>query len=97
MDSGGSNQAARLWALAGSLTGPCAAILHEAGILSVGPAATLWPIAFVVASALIGLAVGRHVASWPTGWPGFVAAVPNLIVVLGYGFLFVFFGLGGSR
>lgn len=84
-------------ALAGSAVGPALAGLHESGLLSVGPAATLWPLGFIVMGAAVGIAVGSHVARRGSRLLGVAAALTNLAVLVFYGFLLLFFGLGGSR
>jgi len=87
----------RLLALAGFVAGPSAALLHEVGLLSLGPSATLWPIGFVVFVAAGGMVMGLRVAAVATRSLGLIVALPNLLVLTTYGFLLVFFGLGGSR
>ena len=77
--------------------GPGAALLHEMGTLSIGPQATLWPILVIVIVAAAGLAIGLRAAARPPRLAGVLAALPNAAVVAFYGFLVLFFGLGGSR
>jgi hypothetical protein len=84
-------------ALAGLLVGPAMAALHETGTLPLGPGATLWPVGFVVLGATMGLLAGQAVASKGSRLVGALVALPNLVVFLFYGFLLLFFGLGGSR
>lgn len=88
-----------IWVVAAGAfaAGPFVAILHESGTLSLGPSATLWPIAFIVIAAAAGLLTGVGIAGRVSRGLGATIAVPNLLVVLFYGFLLVFFGLGGSR
>jgi apolipoprotein N-acyltransferase len=77
--------------------GPAMAILHESGTFSLGPPATLWPIGFIVVVAAAGVATGLRVAHQTSrGWGALVVA-PNLLVLLFYGFLLLFFGSGWSR
>lgn len=97
MSDGSPDSSVRVLALAGLLAGPSAALLHEVGLLSVGPPATLWPIGFVVFVAAGGMLIGLRVASLLTRWSGVVVVLPNLLVLTTYGFLLAFFGLGGSR
>lgn len=82
---------------AGFAVGPGMAGLHEFGILSLGPAATLWPIGVIVLAAVAGLVTGLGVAARVSRLLGTMVAVPNLLVLALYGFLLLFFGLGGSR
>ena len=73
------------------------AFLHENGSLSLGSSAGLWPIVVVVLVAGIGLWVGLRAAIRRPRWVGLLAVVANGLIVMLYGFLLVFFGLGGSR
>lgn len=84
-------------ALAAMVAGPVVAVLHEAGLLSLGPPATLWPVAVIVVVALVGVLMGARV--WVTGspWWGAVVVLPNLLVLGPYLFFLLFFGMGGSR
>jgi hypothetical protein len=84
-------------AVLGTAAGPSLAVLHEAGVLSLGPAATLWPLVFIVAASLLGVLVARWVARRRSRLAALVIAVPNGLIFLLYGFLLAFFGLGGSR
>ncbi len=87
----------RLVAAAALVAGPAMAVLHQTGTLSLGPSTTLWPIAFVVVAAGAGLATGVTVAARISRRLGALVAAPNLLVLALYGFLLLFFGLGGSR
>ena len=87
----------RLFALAGFLAGPSAALAHEVGLVSVGPSATLWPVGFVVFLASVGILVGVGIASRGSRLLAVTVVLPNLLVLATYGFFLVFFGLGGSR
>ena len=93
------SQAREVWLLAAAAlaAGPTTAVFHEAGIVSLGPSATLWPIAFIVVAALAGLGAGITIARRVSRTLGLAVALPNLLVLAPYGFLLVFFGLGGSR
>jgi hypothetical protein len=77
--------------------GPTVAGLHETGTLSVGPAATLWPVVSVVVAATLGVLVAGWIMARRSRLLGVVVLIPNVLVLLVYGFLLVFFGLGGSR
>lgn len=87
------------WALPAlaSLAGPLMAYLHESGSLPVGASASLEPIVAIVIVAGVGLVVGLRATRRPPRWIGLVAVVTNALIVMLYGFLLVFFGLGGSR
>lgn len=87
----------RVLSAAACAAGPAAAVLHEADVLSVGPSATLWPVGFVTAAAAVGLALGHRIWRRDSRALGAVVAVPNGLVLALYGFLLLFFGLGGSR
>ncbi len=94
-----SKRSAELWTLvmAALVIGPGTAVLHETGMLSLGPTATLWPIGFIVMAALAGLATGLRVATRVSKVLGALVVIPNFVVLGFYGFLLLFFGLGGSR
>ncbi len=83
--------------LAASISGPAIAALHETGKLSVGPSATFWPVFFVVLVAGAGLVVVAKALSGRSIWIRLLAALPNGLVLMFYGFFLLFFGLGGSR
>lgn len=95
----GPTPAPRVWLLsaAACAAGPATAVLHEADVLSVGPPATMWPIGFVAGAAAVGLASGLRIWRRDSRALGAVVAVPNGLVLALYGFLLLFFGLGGSR
>lgn len=82
---------------AGLASGPTVALLHETGILSVGPRATLWPLGAIVIAAMLGVGVGRRVWSEGSRVWGAVVVTPNAMLLLYYGFFLFFFGMGGSR
>ena len=84
-------------AVAALAVGPGTAVLHETGTFSPGPSATLWSIGFVVIVAVAGLVTGLRVATRVSPGLGALVGVPNALVVLFFGFLLLFFGLGGSR
>lgn len=79
------------------MSGPAIAALHETGILSVGPSATLWPVFSVVVVAGAGLWVVAKALDDRSIWMRLLAALPNGLVLMFYGFFLLFFGLGGSR
>ena len=89
----------RDWALSAlaSIAGPLMAFLHESGSLSIGASAGLWQIAAIVFVAGIGLFVGLRTARRSPRWIGLLTIVSNGLILVLYGFLLVFFGLGGSR
>ncbi len=71
--------------------------LHETGTLQVGASASLAPVAAVVLVAGVGLWVGIRAIVRGPRWAGVLAGLANGAVLALYGFLLVFFGLGGSR
>ncbi len=77
--------------------GPLMSLLHETDTLSPSLGATLWPIAFAAAAAAAGLLIGLIIAIRASGILGAVVIIPNVPVFLFYGFLLLFFGMGGSR
>lgn len=79
------------------LAGPASAVLHEAGVISIGPPATLWPIASVCLLAMCGLILAHRATAGSSPGIRWIAALPNGVVLLFYGFLLTFFALGGSR
>lgn len=87
----------RLVAVLAVAAGPGMAILHERGTLPLGPPATLWPIGFIVWVAAVGAATGLRIAARASRRLGAFVVATNLLVLLFYGFLLLFFGLGGSR
>ncbi len=88
-----------IWLLAmiACAVGPATAALHEAGIMSLGPPATLWPIGFIVVAAATGLGTGLRIGWRVSRMLGAVVAIPNGLVLALYAFLLLFFGFGGSR
>jgi len=89
--------AARSAAATGALAALTLAFLHESGTWSVGPDATLWPIGAIVAVAVLGLLPCLFVGVRDSWTLATMLIVPNLAVLLVYGFLLLFFGLGASR
>lgn len=89
----------RTWALvvAAAVVGPATAVLHELDIVSLGPAATLWPLLAIVLATVLGIVLGLRIGHRDSRRLRWVAMIPNGLVLLFYGFLFLFFGLGGSR
>ncbi len=80
-----------------SVAGPTVAFLHESGTLDLGGSGSLAPIAAVVLVATVGVGVGVRALRRGPRWAGGLACVTNGAVVALYGFLLLFFGLGGSR
>lgn len=79
------------------VAGPLVAVLHLTDALSFGLRGSLWDPGLVVMAAAVGL-VGSLVAiRRGHRTTGVAAAVLNLLVLAPYGFLVLFFGLGGSR
>jgi hypothetical protein len=91
------NTEARLVAAVALAAGPVTALLYESDVLSLGPSATLWPIGFVAIAALAGMGTGIVIMSRLSRWVGGGVVVANGLVLAFYGFLLLFFGLGGSR
>lgn len=86
-----------LAAIAAFVASPGLAALHETTGLPFSPAAPLWSIGIVVLAAALGMAVSLWVGRRDSWWLGAIAAFPNAAVLAFYGFLLLFFGLGGSR
>ena len=88
----------RSWALTSValVSGPGIAFLYERGSLP-GSSAGLWSLLPVILVAAVAVAVGAKAAIRGSRWLGTLVVTANLIVVLFYGFLLLFFGLGGSR
>ena len=86
------------WFVAGlaGLAGPAAAVLYDRGALTWAPS-NLAPVAAVALVAGIGLAIGVWASRRRPRWIGFGAVATNGVVLFVYGFLWAFFGLGGSR
>ena len=91
------NTEARLVAAFALAVGPLTALLHESEVLSLGPEATLWPIGFVAIAALAGAGAGAIIVARVSRGLGGAVVVANGLVLAFYGFLLLFFGLGGSR
>ncbi|HUF48623.1 MAG TPA: hypothetical protein VMM93_12475 [Vicinamibacterales bacterium] len=92
-----ATRAFRIGACGAALLGPAAAWLRESGHLDLASSRSLLDVWLVVAVASAGLVVSilalrRRV--WLIGATGLVL---NGLVVSLYGFLALFFGLGGSR
>ena len=80
-----------------AILGPGAAALHESGALFQDQLDGLWPVGLVVTVSGISLLTGIGAARRKPRWPGLVAIAANAPVLIFYGFLLAFFGLGGSR
>lgn len=88
--SGGVSRAAA--ALSG-IAGPLCVLLHRQGYLPSG----LWAPGIVLAIAMLGVVVGWRAARRRPRWPGMLAVAVNAPILVFYGFLLAFFGLGASR
>ncbi len=84
-------------AAAALVAGPGLTLLYETGTWSFGPGGTLWPVGFVVLASMAGLVTGWRIVRRFSRWLGTLVMVPNALMLLFYGFLLLFFGLGGSR
>ena len=79
------------------VAGPAMALLYEADVLVLGPSATLWPLGFVALTGAAGLITGFRLGVRGSWVLGALVSIPNGLVLAFYGFLVLFFGLGGSR
>ena len=77
--------------------GPGIAFLYERGSLSPRSPAGLWSIVPVVLVAGVAVVVGVRAVIQRPRWLGYLVVTADGLVVLLYGFLLIFFGLGGSR
>jgi small basic protein len=84
-------------AAASTVLGPCGAWLYQAGNIDLFGSAYLLNVWVVVAIALAGVAIGAYAFTRGARTLGVASVVVNAGVVALYGFLAVFFGLGGSR
>ena len=87
----------RLAAAGGGLLGPWGVWLYEAGRIEFFESASLGDLWIVVLLAVTGGAICAWAIVRRTYWLGAAGLLVNLGVALLYGFLGVFFGLGGSR
>ncbi|MEX2529432.1 MAG: hypothetical protein WD960_01555 [Gemmatimonadota bacterium] len=87
------------WALilVAAAAGPATALLHEFDVLSLGRTAGLWPLLVIVLAAAFGMILGLRIGRRGFQWLRWLAMIPNGVVLCLYGFLLLFFGLGGSR
>lgn len=83
--------------LIAAAAGPAAALLHEVDAFSLGPPASLWPVLAIVLAAGLGMTAGLAFGPRGSRRIRWIALIPNGAVLLFYGFLLLFFGLGGSR
>lgn len=97
MKAGQSKNGAWLLAVVVVAAGPTTAILHEVGALPHVSSIGLWQIGFIGIAATAGLAAGVWLARRRSRVAGALAVVANAVVLVLYGFLLLFFGLGGSR
>lgn len=84
-------------AAAALAAGPAMALLYETGTWWFGLTGTLWPVGIVVVASLAGLLTGLRLVTRVSRWLGGLVVIPNALILLFYGFLLLFFGLGGSR
>ena len=87
----------RAVALAGSLPGLCGAWLYQSGHIEFFESETFLDLWIVVGLAVAGAAACVYAIVRGSPWLGAAGLVVNVGVVLLYGFLGLFFGLGGSR
>ena len=80
-----------------AVLGPCGAWLYESGHLAFFEDAYLLNLGIVVALAMAGVVIGVYAIVRGARLIGVVTLVFNSGVAALYGFLGVFFGLGGSR
>jgi hypothetical protein len=83
--------------LVAAAAGPATALLHEFNVWSPGPSASLWPLFAIVLAAVLGILLGLSIGRREFRRLGWLAVVPNTLLLFFYGFLLLFFGLGGSR
>lgn len=65
--------------------------------MPLGPTANLWPLVGIVLAAAFGIVLGLRVGRRDFRRVRWLAMMPNGLVLCFYGFLLLFFGLGGSR
>lgn len=87
----------RVLFLFAAAAGPATALLHEFNVWSPGPSASLWPLFVIVLAAVLGTFLGLSAGRRDFRRLRWLALVPNALVLFFYGFLLLFFGLGGSR
>ena len=97
MNQAESDVGSWLRAALGLVAGPAVVLAHESGSIPWLPPATFWPTAVVVLVAMVALGFGIRSARRSPRWVGFLIIFVNGPIVGLYGFLLVFFGLGGSR
>jgi hypothetical protein len=88
-----------VWArvLVAAAAGPATALLHEFDVLSLGPAASLWPLLVIVLAAVLGIVLGLRIGRQGLRRLRWLAMIPNGLILCLYSFFMLFFGLGGSR
>lgn len=91
------NKMNSMWLILATLSGPGVAILHEYNIFSIGPDATLWPLVSIVLVSGLGIILIIRIAFQQSSRFLWLAMIPNGVILLFYGFLLLFFGLGGCR
>ena len=92
-----SDGMSRLVAACSALPGPFAVWMYESGRIDWFGSTTLFNVWVVVAFAVCGIAVGAYAAVRGARVMGAGSVILNLGVAALYGFLGLFFGLGGSR
>jgi hypothetical protein len=88
-----------MWSLllAGAAAGPAVALFHEFDVVPFGPTASLWPLLLIVLASLFGIVLGLRIARQGFRRLRWLVVAPNGLVLCFYGFLLLFFWLGGSR
>ncbi|MDH3298124.1 MAG: hypothetical protein OEM96_07605 [Gemmatimonadota bacterium] len=97
MDQADRNAGSWSAAVLALLAGPAGILADESGSIPWLPSATFWPKALVLLLAAVALGYGIRRARRSPRWVGFLIIFVNGPIVGLYGFLLVFFGLGGSR
>ena len=89
--------AAHVFAACGTVLGPLGAWLYESGYVRLLDAGHLLELWLVVALAITGIVIGIYVVARGAWAFGLASVAVNSAVAALYGFLGVFFGLGGAR
>lgn len=97
MQKSDSNSGFWLRAALALVAGPAVVLAYESGSIPWLPSATLWSTAAILLAAVVALGFGIRRARRSPRWVGFLIILVNGPIVGLYGFLLVFFGLGGSR
>jgi len=83
--------------LLAAAAGPSTALLHEFDLVPLGPTASLWPVLVIVLASVLGIVLGLRIGRQGLRRLRWLAVMPNALILCFYGFLLLFFGLGGSR